>query len=219
MSIAKITLIGMYKYGQETNVDIFASLTPPAGIDKQKLINTILMNGAEFEVLYADLNYMQFLTGIWSDKMQHTMKRWAKALAIDYDPLENYNRMEDWVDTGARTDKMTRNDTGMNWTSGYKDYGSTDETEVAAFDSSTYSPKEKLTNSGGGLDQAVNQTFTNGASENQGTENSVHSGRTHGNIGVTTSQQMLEAELEVARFNIYNELADLFLQEFCIYTY
>ena len=43
MSIAKITLIGMYKYGQETNVDIFASLTPPTGIDKQKLINTILM--------------------------------------------------------------------------------------------------------------------------------------------------------------------------------
>ena len=219
MSIAKLTLIGMYKYGMLTNVDIFSGLTTPTGIDKTKLKNVILMNGAEFEVLYSDLNYMQFLISIWSDKMQHTMSRWAKALSIDYNPLENYDRMEDWVDSGERKDRMSRSDSGMNWSAGYKDYGSTDTTDVAAFDSSTYSPKEMVTNTGGGIDEAGNQTMTSGTSENTGTDNAVHTGRTHGNIGVTTSQQMLQAELEVAKFNVYNELADLFLQEFCIYTY
>ena len=49
--------------------------------------------------------------------------------------------------------------------------------------------------------------------------NGVHSGRTHGNIGVTTSQQMLEAELKISKWNIYEEITNLFLNEFVIYTY
>ena len=46
-----------------------------------------------------------------------------------------------------------------------------------------------------------------------------HKGRTHGNIGVTTSQQMLTQEWEVAKLNIYEEAADLFLSEFTIFIY
>ena len=48
---------------------------------------------------------------------------------------------------------------------------------------------------------------------------SGHTGRIHGNIGVTTSQQMLQSELDIARFNIYEEITDLFLKELTIYTY
>ena len=104
MATAKLTLIGLYKYGQLNNVDIFSGITVPSGLNKLKLTNTIMMSGAEFEVLYPNLTYFQFLVGIWSDKWQHTMERWVKLVSIDYNPLENYDRMEDWVDAGSRKD-------------------------------------------------------------------------------------------------------------------
>ena len=46
-----------------------------------------------------------------------------------------------------------------------------------------------------------------------------HTGRIHGNIGVTTSQQMLQSELDIARFNIIQEITNLFMTELCICVY
>lgn len=47
----------------------------------------------------------------------------------------------------------------------------------------------------------------------------THEGRIHGNIGVTTSQQMLQQELDIAEWNIYEHITDLFLTEFVIPIY
>ena len=47
----------------------------------------------------------------------------------------------------------------------------------------------------------------------------IHNGRIHGNVGVTTSQQMLEAELSLAEWNLYEHITDLFLSEFVIPIY
>ena len=47
----------------------------------------------------------------------------------------------------------------------------------------------------------------------------IHTGRIHGNIGVTTSQQMLQSELDIARFNLIQQITDLFLTEFTLMVY
>ena len=41
----------------------------------------------------------------------------------------------------------------------------------------------------------------------------------HGNIGVTTSQQMIEAELELRKFDLYTYIAALFEREFIVQVY
>ena len=46
-----------------------------------------------------------------------------------------------------------------------------------------------------------------------------HDSHIHGNIGVTTSQQMLESELKIAEWNMYDHMADLFIQEFTVPVY
>lgn len=43
--------------------------------------------------------------------------------------------------------------------------------------------------------------------------------RAYGNIGVTTSQQMLEAELTISEWNLYDHVSDVFIREFCIPVY
>ena len=259
MSTAKITLFGMYKWMQDSEDDLFFNLSLPPLMDKSTLVNTILAKGAEFEVLHGNPEFIKDMIGIWSSRWYSTLDRWSKALSIEYNPLENYDRREEWTDAGSRgknttsdgtsssastntiLNKETQADSGTNTgtTSTATSSTGTNEHKVSAYDASTYQPeshddstdrnhetrvdsnKMSNTRSINGSNTAVNSS--NAKNIETGTEReqntSVHAGRTHGNIGVTTSQQMLQSELDIARFNLYDEAADLFLQEFCVYTY
>ena len=223
MATAKLTLIGLHQWMMANNDDLFKNLSVPAGIDRNKVINTILMNGAEFEVLYADPDFMQFLIGPWSDKWMHTMERWQKALSIDYNPLENYDRMEDWTDERKASDlKMDQilDNTFTDAVSSSSGSGS-NEGKRAAYDSSTYENVDKAETASEGTNSSTGQEMksANQTGMTDHSEDTKRTGRAHGNIGVTTSQQMLESEIEIARFNLYDEISNLFLSEFCVYTY
>ena len=232
MSAAKITLIAFDRFFASNNDDLFVNLSLPAGIDKDTLTNNILLKGADFEVMYSDPYFLQEAIGMWSGKWQRTFEKWVSALAIEYDPLENYDRKEDWSDTlnkGVKT--SARRDSGNTRTFDNSDTTTpgttiTEETKVSAYDSSTYQPKQEVitTPSGSGDVLAhsgtIKDEYGEGSSGSE-TENSktVRDGRIHGNIGVTTSQQMLEAELKIAEWNLYEHITDLFLEEFVIPIY
>ena len=291
MAKAKITLIGFDNYMKSINDDLFKNLSTPTGIDKALLVNNILLKGGEFEVLYADPFFLQNMIGVWSAKWQHTMERWIKAISIDYNPLENYDRMEDWTDDASKVSNEQKAETASNNSSNVgmnsvdnstesinsgihsnseetkrsenaiaEDHststgsGETENTR-SAFDSSTYSPHDKSETSSSGentssgitsadgktatssndvnneetksnnIQNAVSQNASTGDESRESNANSIdntsstHSGRMHGNIGVTTSQQMLEAELNISKWNLYDEIADLFISELCIYLY
>ena len=256
MALAKITLYGMTRWMENEEDDLFEYLSLPTGMDKDTLIDVIMLRGAEFGVLYADPYFMQTMIGIWSEKHQHTFERWVKALSIDYNPLENYDRFEDWTDAGNRqrsdtgsgaeqnavtmaANESTSNNQTTDTVTGENDkMSSTDTNQVSAYDAgSSLQNKEKtihestdskngITHTGtdggttvdGHTQSVANRQHNDNRSENEQSANVRH-GRAHGNIGVTTSQQMLEAEWNVARLNIYNEAAELFLEEFCIYVY
>ncbi len=216
MSAAKITLIGLNKWMNDIEDDLFAEMSLPEGIDKDTLTNNILLQGADFEVMYSDPLFLKDAIGLWSSKWYRTFEKWVDALAIEYAPLENYDRKEDWSDTLNKGIKTSgRRDNGNERS--FNQYKTETETEVSAFDSSTYQPSEKTTETPSGV---IIDKFGEGTSGSE-TENSktVRDGRIHGNIGVTTSQQMLEAELKVAEWNLYEHITDLFLSEFVIPIY
>lgn len=207
MASAKMTLIGMNVFMLNMNDNLFLNLTLPEGLDKQTLTDNILLRGGEFEVLYANPTAMQSLIGIWSRREQATFERWISALSIDYAPLENYDRMEHWTDEVDGT--------GSSGSTGSVNTTSNDTSELtkSAYDQSTYSPYEKTIN--GGTVGTTSSDSTNTSMSND----SEHNGRIHGNIGVTTSQQMLEAELNLGYWNVYEKITELFLQEFTIPVY
>ena len=207
MASAKMTLIGMNAFMLNMNDDLFLNLTLPEGLDKQTLTDNILLRGGEFEVVYANPTAMQSLIGIWSRREQATFDRWVNALSIEYAPLENYDRQEHWTD---ETDG-----TGSSDSSGSVNTTSDDTSELtkSAYDQSTYSPYEKTINGG------TVGTTSSDSTDTEMSSDSEHNGRIHGNIGVTTSQQMLTAELELGYWNVYQKITELFLQEFTIPVY
>lgn len=164
--------------------------------------------------------------------------KWGKLLdnvyAQTYNPIENYDRQEDTslsyegsenisrnVDSDRKTKGTTadtRNDTSS--------ANSSSQKNVFAFDSSTASPSDSdsgtTTATGTG---SSNSTVDNSDVEKR-TETEGHSftdrknvtvSRIHGNVGVTTSQQMLESEVALRNkydfFNtVYEDIANTLLK-------
>ena len=188
MAEAKITLIGMMDYFQTEHADLFSNLRLPDGVDKNTLIAAIVMRGAEFPMLWANPYFVQTMIGQWSNKMQPTFDRWVKTLAIDYEPLYNYDRFEEYTDK--------ENTAGSS--------SGTNTRKVTGYDSDTLRTNDQNTDE----------------SEAEGNRQLDHKAHLYGNIGVTTSQQMLEAEMDISRrFNIYELIAEEFCNEFCVMVY
>lgn len=199
MTTATMTLLGLYNY----RPDLFDLLTLPAGIDKDTCVDNILMRADEMEVLYPDPDFMHDAIGLWSKKWARTFSKWYTALSISYDPLNNYDRHEEWTDenNGVGNVKGTTTDHSS----------ASVDNKVSAYNSSTMQPDTSSTSSGSGSSTLDNTNTTH--------NKNVRKGRAYGNIGVTTSQQMLREELSVAEWNLYDQIADIFLKEFIIPVY
>lgn len=231
MSLAKITLIGQETRLKLEKKSVFDLFTLPDGIDRDTCVDNIILECGEFETLYSDPFFMRTAIGTWSNKHYRTFEKWITALNLEYDPLENYDRKEDWTDTGNRqntldfTDDTTTTTTGKTTTEGSSEQNGFTEDQVSAFDSSSYQESEKhIVDTDENHGDEVNSTneMKNSSKQNtEGNEDSenVHNGRIHGNIGVTTSQQMLQAEIDISRFNIIQEITNLFMSELCITVY
>lgn len=66
---------------------------------------------------------------------------------------------------------------------------------------------------------AFNENSLTPSGDGDTNSTSTRTGRTHGNIGVTTSQQMIEAERKVSEFNIIDYIIQSFKKRFCIMVY
>lgn len=199
MSLAKITTIGFEEYLQSENDSLFTDAVFPSSLDRDTIVNTILLRTDEFEVVYANPYFMKDAITSWAKSFYRTFEKWANAYFEDYKPLENYNRTETWKDKQNT----------VNNTYAKSDISGSTQNDISAYDASTFTPKDKETSSSSNT--ANGNSLMNNEQE--------HEGNVYGNIGVTTSQAMLEAEYEVSRFNIYEQIADLFIQKFCICVY
>lgn len=149
---------------------------------------------------------------------------WAKeyaTLSLEYNPIENYNRHEVMKDdttekeyghTNTRTDNLT--DTRNGSETDTANQVVTAETKTSGFNSAEYQPNTQVitTPSGNGDVHAYNAV----TDAHTGTQTDRESGKdtetrnytldTSGNIGVTTSQQMLESEREVWKWNFFEDV-------------
>ena len=83
MSNATFTLLGIYQYGQRIGDDFFEKLTFPAGIDKSVVVNNLLLECADYEVLYPDYDFMKSLVEIFSKKYERTFTKWLAVQSND----------------------------------------------------------------------------------------------------------------------------------------
>lgn len=194
--IPRMTLIGMYNFDSH----LFDDMTMPEDVDKQKVINTLLLAHGERPVLYMDVDFMKTAIKIWAEKWQTSFTRMAEALTAEYNPIHNFDRNEEYDDT-INTSSKTVIDTDT-----------TDGTEetVSAMNTSTYQPDRK-SESGGTLDSTTDVT---------GGQAVHHAAHLYGNIGLTRSQEMVLDELRLREENnIYDAIGNMFADELLLYEF
>lgn len=177
----------LYSYDYYLDGGLFKNLNVPAEIDKDVLINVILMECGEMQPVWTNAEFMQEMIGVWSEKWQYTFQKWVNAQKIKYDPLYNYDRHEEIEDIHYNTVTNTGDIQG----------------QKSAFDSSGFQPHDKT----------INNLM------NQDNGNMTREAHLYGNIGIVSSQQMLQSEYDIAYWNIYDHIKDIFMQEFCIMIY
>ena len=323
MSLSKMTLIGMNNY----DPDLFKDAFFPAGIDKDLVVNALLMQGGEFEVLYPNPDFMKQSIKVWCAKWYRTFAEWYKGTQASWNPIYNYDRMEETRDESRRksdskttadysdkrtadltdkrtvsledertadltekrtadlTDKRTAalqdetisgseekvSNIGTDTTS--QAVASTTEHLVSAYDSSSYEASSKDIIDNGtstvahnndvknekegsevnkhtgydimdhtgtdetattGTDTMKHSGFdtldTTGTDENvrkgtladtSGSEQNtnIHTAHMYGNIGVTTSASMLREFYDIALWNLYEHISNVFISELLIPVY
>lgn len=231
MSQAIMTMQGLNAF----DPTLFDGLVFPAGIDKQIATDEILLRSGEFCVLYTNPVFMKAAITHWGKKHYRTFEKWIDALAIEFEPLYNYDRYEEYTDEKKRSGLVNNkgNETEQNEgvavsSTNTKNTGTGENKRgVSAYDSSTYQPREKEETSNGsetagsGLNNSkenISRSSDNATVSND-SENITHTAHLYGNIGVTTSTQMLEDYIRVERFNIYEQIANIFVDEFCLMVY
>lgn len=224
----RITMIGLYNYDN----DLFHLLSLPDGMDKDLFVNVLLMRYGENPVIFPTVPFFKSAVGVWSAKWYDSIERMLEAVTEDYNPLHNYDRHESYTDT--ETGSNTGSSTGTIADQGAEesqyvtdtDTTGTEENTISAENESTYQPDNKREDSGT-LDSTVTGRVSKG---NTRTENRTdngsnsrtlnHTAHLYGNIGVTTSQQMLSEEIKLRKdLSIYDVAAELFYREFCLYVY
>ena len=217
---SKLSILGLWSWDNT----IFDNMVLPSGVDRDLVRDNILYSLADLEILYPDAPFMKTIIGVWSRKELPTWTRVYNASQAEYNPIENYDRMEEWTDVKQNvvTDKEVTDGSSRENVSTVVD-STTDENHYVAgynepsmvqdFHDKTDVDSEETSESSKTVDNTVTRNGT-------GNEDISHRGRVHGNIGVTTSQQMLQSELDLApRLNIVDYIVESFKNRFCILVY
>ena len=156
---------------------------------------------------------------------KYTYERLYNSTLLKYEPIENYDRIESWEDTGGGTFQKGKVDSEETFNKGdiTTNFGKvTDSThKVAAFNSTDpeVANTDNTTDSGSdsqtfGADSS-HGSVTNGLDES--TTKGTHEGRIHGNIGVTTSQRMMQAEIDLTTaYNFLDRVCELYANRLLI---
>ena len=230
--MARITLWGFYQYDKT----LFDNIVLPEGIDKDNLVSDIMRNSGDLYPYHQVPEYLKRNITFWFSRRLFDFDRMYESLRMEYSPIENYDRIEDikreYKDSGTGTEILmlgsstTSSHTGTDTDS--TQGGGSNEKGVSAYNEDGYTNRERdtethnsnntqtynstVTNTGSGIDK----TQTDYGKQRTETENT----RIHGNIGVTTSQQMIESEMSLReKYDIYKIISREFEREFLVQIY
>lgn len=207
----------------EFDPTIFNDLVFPEGVDKQIFIDALVQSCGHTPLLHPDPGYLHYYIPAWGKRTYKIWEKLAATLDLEYNPIENYDRNSTYTDTTDRSlNRTTSNSTkshGTNNSSGSNT--NTSEDKVSADNSSEYQPDRTSTASGTASDLLTMKSSGSGSGKMTDAENVTHTytERTHGNIGVTTSQQMIQSERDLVRYDFYMEIVNSFKREFCLLVY
>lgn len=241
---AKVSFLGLANW----NEDLFQNMSWPEPftgenpvLDQDAFLDELYSRTAELEVIYPDPYIMQRMIGSWSKTRLPVWDLLWETTTYEYNPIENYDRIEDGTDTDKHTGADTERHSGTDTSGGSLSRTGTDtntttplaEHYEAAYDSAAGEGTDGLTKTVRDEGETVNTTvygstdtttgtqthghvITNEHGENITRDHDLH---IHGNIGTVTTQAMIQEQRNIVTFNFYDIMIRDFIERFCIMVY
>ena len=200
----------------------------PTGLSHEILDPLLLAETAELEILYPEPNTLGIVIAAWAAARGPAWAKILAAMTAVYNPIHNYDRTESSTETleGSSTKQGTNDRTGSSdtTTTATGSESASLAKNVHGYNSSSANvPSNSDTSSGQSSDSSSSGTDTTQAdewAEDQSNEHTLtRSSTIAGNIGVTTSQQMVQAEVELRKIDVYKIIVQEFKAMFCIGVY
>lgn len=193
-----------------------------------KMIDTVLISGKTVAEIFDefwgsfyffcssytldDENPLEKKFKTYNNQMAANLKKSLDAFFSTYNPIENYDRTEESsTTTGTKEENFKK---GANTDTTEIGQGIiTTKSEVTSYESNTFADADKVT-----TDEST-RTTTNTMGERSDIRTEKEhidkfESHIHGNVGITTSQQMIESELSLRKRNIIfeylNEFANMY---------
>ena len=212
----------------------------PEGMDAELMKNTLYMRCGELTSHWSSPGTFKAATTHWFLTHQWNIQHLYNLLLAEYNPIHNYDRDEtitiDVGENGGRGYNSEVTSTGE--TSGDStrtpNLTNTDDTtvkrNVSAFDSAEYQPRDEdvtdTTRTESGTDnieshdKTSNNTATDFQEQTVNNRNENHTNHMEGNIGITTTQQMMQEEIALMKsFNLYDTVASMFEDDMMVLVY
>ena len=220
---ATLDLMGLYNY-DPTILDL---MQIPSALDRQTLIDNLIMETAEQEILYSNAGFLKQAIGSWSAKNLHKWEELYDTTQYEYNPIWNKDgtiietETRDLAGTDHTTDNTDRVDNLQDKET--RDLNDKNLHSVYGFNSDSAAPESQDEGEYKGTDtndhtgrQDIDRTFDKATTD---TGTIKHERVEQGNIGLTSTQQLIEEQRKVVEFNIMDVIIKDFMQRFCIGVY
>lgn len=148
-----------------------------------------------------ELDAFNFLWRCFISEYLPKYKKAYETLQLEYDPLDNYNGITETI--LGKTKVKTTNDISS------KKVTNTMTDTPAGYNSASYSNRDKTVDTS--ETDSYDDVFTTEGDQVTNIE------KKHGNLGVTTSQQMINSELELNQYSLNKWFIDLFASQNLFY--
>ena len=201
---ARLSILGLYKHDES----IFNGFDVPEGMDKQTAIETILSECNDLEIIYPDPYAMKIAINLWTKAELPIWERMYKDTLLEYNPIWNVDGTE------VRTIETHGTNVGTSLEESSASGSNESIDSVKGYNESNWAESNKNNGS------ASNNAETSGSTTGEHHETVTDTFKRGGNIGVTMTQQLLNADLDMLpRFDIYKYICDSFKYRFTVEVY
>lgn len=221
-----VPIIALYNYDPTVldglKVPTAADLNPDIEyVDNYPLLSDadlrdeLLARIGEMTPVYNKPDIFKHQVSVWARIHKPEWTKLWQSTIYAYNPI--WNKDGTYTETLDRSGNNSGKSSGSNSGKDTTGYGRVDTHNVTGYDTNSFSPNSQ--DVAGGADTRNSSGSYSDNSSGSYADKQTLTRTEHGNIGITTTQQMMKEEREAAVFNVYDYIIEAFKERFCIMIY
>lgn len=195
--------------------EVFKDIEINEKLDKDTLINSIMDVCGMNEPIYPEIEILQIKVQYFFKKHKEQFDKLVYLYSLKYDKDYNPIWNKDGTKTHSETTERIKDNTVDNSHNNSINDNGEDINQVSAYDSSGFSNDSKTTNTNNRNESGNDKTSGKEKENIKLTIEDIEKG----NIGVTTTADMINQEIDLqSKFNVYELIARMFFDELCLHV-